>query len=212
MAFGQECIIRMRWVQAIGVGLLTTLVGWAQPTLAPGSTSASPMLWQQPGAGGGFTVPPTPNPLLFNFSVNGPSDTTLTWAEGTPGGAQFTFRLLDPSGTPIAQNASRANAPIGQYTLEITYDTSAGEPGAISSHTGNAWVRLNSSAGAASALYQVASRRGTPPAPPPAPVGPSWIGYLKGTLKRPPVVVYLEQRMEFRRGRTPSGGARFSSS
>ena len=115
------------------------------------------MLWQQPGAGGGFTVPPTPNPLLFNFSVNGPSDTTLTWAEGTPGGAQFTFRLLDPSGTPIAQNASRANAPIGQYTLEITYDTSAGEPGAISSHTGNAWVRLNSSAGAASALYQVAS-------------------------------------------------------
>lgn len=50
---------------------------------------------------------PTPNPLLSNFSVNGPTDTTLTWAEGTPGGVQFTFRLLDLSGAPTDQNMPR---------------------------------------------------------------------------------------------------------
>ena len=44
---------------------------------------------------------------FFNFSVNGPPDTTLTWAEGTPGGVQFTFRLLDPSGAPIDLGQTR---------------------------------------------------------------------------------------------------------
>ena len=62
---------------------------------------------------------PTPNPLLFNFSLNGPPDTTLTWPKGTPGGVQFTFRLLDPSGAPIDQNMPRLNAPTGQYTLVV---------------------------------------------------------------------------------------------
>ena len=50
---------------------------------------------------------PTPNPLLSNFSVNGPTDTTLTWAEGTPGGVQFTSRLWDLSGAPTDQNMPR---------------------------------------------------------------------------------------------------------
>ena len=44
---------------------------------------------------------------FFNFSVNGPPDTTLTWAEVTPGGIQFTFRLLAPSGAPIDLGQTR---------------------------------------------------------------------------------------------------------
>lgn len=38
---------------------------------------------------------------------------------------------------------------------------------------------------------------------------PSWIAYLKGALKRPPAVVYLEQRPEFSRGRAPLRGLDF---
>ena len=38
---------------------------------------------------------------------------------------------------------------------------------------------------------------------------PSWIAYLKGTFKRPPALVYLEQRTEFSRSRAPLGGLDF---
>ena len=62
---------------------------------------------------------PTSYPLFFNFSVNGPADTALTWAEDTHGGVQFTFRLLDPSGAPIDQNMPWSNALTGQHTLVV---------------------------------------------------------------------------------------------
>ena len=120
--------------------------GWAQPTLALGSTSAPPRLWHQAGTGGGFTVASTPNPLLFHFSV-----------------------VVSFWGAHRSKYASVKRANGTAYSRGNTIHQ-PGEPGVISSHTGNAWVLLNSSAGAASALYQVASRRGTTSAPPPPPV------------------------------------------
>ena len=134
--------MRAKWVHYLGVGWLTACIGWAQPTLALGRTSAPPRLWHQAGTGGGFTVASTPNPLLFHFSV------------------VVSFWSAHRSKYASVKRANGTAYSRGNTIHQL------GEPGVISSHTGNAWVILNSSAGAASDLYQVASRGGTTSAPP----------------------------------------------
>ena len=91
--------MRAKWVHNLGVGWLTACIGWRNLLWLQAVHRLLRCCGNKPEQEGDLLWRQLPI-RFFNFSVNGPPDTTLTWAEGTPGGVQFTFRLLDPSGAP----------------------------------------------------------------------------------------------------------------